>query len=61
MRLKYLGDTDVDIPELGMTVAPGEIVDVDDDIGRRMAESAVWQVTSRDKTSRAAASAAEEG
>lgn len=52
MRLKYVGPSTegVDVPELGVIVAQGEIVDVDDAIGKRMAESTDWQVTSRTKT-----------
>lgn len=48
MRLKYVGPYDaVDIPELGITVENGEIIEVDDVIGKRMAASTDWQVTSR--------------
>lgn len=50
MRLKYVGPYDaVDIPELGITVENGEIIEVDDAIGKRMAASTDWQVTSRKK------------
>jgi hypothetical protein len=51
VRLKYVGphEDGVDIPELGLTVGHGEIVDVDDAIGKRLATSADWQVTSRGK------------
>lgn len=51
MRLKYVGPhgDGVDIPELGVTVAHGEIVDVDDALGKRLAASTDWQVTSRAK------------
>jgi hypothetical protein len=50
MRLKYLGPFDaVEIPELGLTVERDEIIDVDDAIGKRLALSADWQVTSRKK------------
>lgn len=49
MRLKYVGPNTegVEIPSLGITVAHGEIIDVDDDVGKTMAETAEWQVTSR--------------
>lgn len=51
MRLKYVGahEDGVDIPELGITVEQGEIIEVDDAIGKRLAESSEWQVTSRIK------------
>lgn len=50
MRLKYVGGYEaVDIPELGITVENGEIIEVDDAIGKRMATSTDWQVTSRKK------------
>ena len=50
MRLKYVGvhTEGVEIPELGITVDHGEIIEVDDDIGKRLsADSTQWQVTSR--------------
>lgn len=51
MRLKYVGPfISVVIPEMGgQEVANGEIVDVEDDIGKRLAASTDWQVTSRKK------------
>lgn len=51
MRLKYKGphEDGVDIPELGRTVAHGEIIEVDDELGERLATSNDWQVTSRPK------------
>lgn len=51
MRLKYAGphEDGVDIPELGIHVDHGEIIDVDDDIGKRLAANTDWQVTSRPK------------
>jgi hypothetical protein len=50
VRVKYVGPYDaVDIPELGLVVEHGEIIDVDDAIGKRMAASTDWQVTSRKK------------
>lgn len=50
MRVKYVGPHDaVDIPELGITVENGEIIEVDDAVGKRMAASTDWQVTSRTK------------
>lgn len=51
MRIKYTGphEDGVHVPELGRDVAPGEIIDVPDDIGARMAESADWHVTTRGK------------
>lgn len=51
MRLKYVGPSTagVDVPELGLVVAHDEIVEVDDAVGKRLAESADWQVTSRKK------------
>lgn len=49
MRLKYIGPNTegVEIPSLGITVAHGEIIEVDDDVGKSMADTAEWQVTSR--------------
>lgn len=50
MRLKYVGvhEDGVEIPELGgLLVAKDEIIDVDDAIGKRLALSAEWQVTSK--------------
>jgi len=50
MRVKYIGPhtEGVEIPELGITVAHGEIIEVDDDIGKRLsADTTSWQVTSR--------------
>ena len=49
MRLKYTGPhTDgVEIPELGLTVGHGEIIEVDEATGKRLAASSDWQVTSR--------------
>ena len=50
MRVKYVGPYDaVDIPELGLVVEQGEIIEVDDAVGKRMAASTDWQVTSRAK------------
>jgi hypothetical protein len=50
MRVKYVGPYDaVEVPELGLTIEQGEIVEVDDAIGKRMAASPDWQVTSRKK------------
>lgn len=51
MRLKYQGphEDGVEIPELGITVAHGDIIDVDDAIGKRLATNPDWQVTSRTK------------
>lgn len=51
MRLKYVGPSEegVDIPELGITVGQGEIIEVDDGVGRRLEQSSDWQVTSRKK------------
>lgn len=50
MRVKYVGPYDaVDIPELGLVVEQGEIIEVDDAVGKRMAASTDWQVTSRKK------------
>lgn len=50
MRVKYVGPYDaVDVPELGLVVEQGEIIEVDDAIGKRMAASTDWQVTSRKK------------
>lgn len=49
MRLKYTGPhtEGVEIPELGIVVAQDEIIEVDDDIGKRLATNPDWQVTSR--------------
>ena len=49
MRLKYNGphENGVEIPELGITVEHGEIIEVDDAVGKRLAANADWQVTSR--------------
>ena len=51
MRLKYVGphEDGVDIPELGIVVGHGEIIEVDDAIGKRLSTSPDWQVTSRTK------------
>lgn len=51
MRLKYTGphEDGVEIPELGITVEHGEIIEVDDAVGKRLAANSDWQVTSRDK------------
>lgn len=51
MRIKYVGphQDGVEIPELGLVVEHGEIIDVDDAVGKRLAQSADWQVTSRKK------------
>jgi len=57
VRLKYQGvhQDGVDIPELASPDRPnghvdhGEIIEVDDTVGKRLAESADWQVTSRTK------------
>jgi hypothetical protein len=50
MRLKYVGPLTegVEIPELGgLIVAHEEIIDVDDAIGKRLALSPDWHVTSK--------------
>jgi hypothetical protein len=39
----------VDIPELGIHVDHGEIIEVDDEVGKRLATNPDWQVTSRKK------------
>lgn len=51
MRLKYVGphEDGVEIPELGVIVGHGEIIDVEDAVGKRLAASTDWQVTSRTK------------
>ena len=51
MRLKYVGPLTegVAIPELGLVVEHGEIIEVDEAVGKRLASSADWQVTSRTK------------
>lgn len=51
MRLKYTGphEDGVEIPELGITVEHGEIIEVDDAVGKRFAANPDWQVTSRTK------------
>lgn len=51
MRLKYQGphEDGVEIPELGLVVAHGDIIEVDEAMGKRLAASADWQVTSRPK------------
>jgi len=57
MRLKYVGphEDGVDIPELASGDRPtghvdhGEIIDVTDEIGKRLSASTDWQVTSRTK------------
>lgn len=48
MRVKSLYDQTVDVPGIGL-VEPGEIIDVDRTMGRSMAASAMWRVTSKDK------------
>lgn len=53
MRLRYNGvhEEGVEIPELDLVgdkaVKHGDIIEVADDIGKRLAQSADWQVTSR--------------
>jgi hypothetical protein len=50
MRLKWNGDQTLIIPEVGMDpVEPGAIVEVDDALGKRLAQNPDWQVTSRKK------------
>lgn len=55
MRLRYQGPhtEGVDIPELGRVgedaVKQGEIIEVDDEVGKRLSKSADWEVTSRTK------------
>lgn len=52
MRLKYVGvhQDGVEVPELGgRVVKHGEIIDVDDNVGKRLGASSEWQVTSRPK------------
>jgi hypothetical protein len=50
MRLKYVGVHEaVEIPELGLVVEAGEIIEVDDAIGKRLADRTDWQITSRKK------------
>ena len=51
MRLRYNGphEDGVDIPELGIHVDQGEIIEVDEEMGKRLAGSSDWQVTSRTK------------
>jgi hypothetical protein len=48
VRVKSLYDQAVDVPGIGI-VEPGEIIDVDSTMGKRMASSAMWRVTSRSK------------
>jgi len=48
MRVKSLYDQTVDVPGIGL-VEPGEIIDVDTTMGRSLAKSAMWKVTSKDK------------
>jgi len=58
MRLKYVGPNTegVEIPELERVgdnaVKHGEIIDVEDDIGKRLAATDDWQVTSRGGSSK---------
>lgn len=53
MRLKYVGthQDGVEIPELDLVgdsaVKNGDIIEVDDAIGKRLATSSEWQITSR--------------
>ena len=51
MRLKYTGphEDGVEIPELGLTVAQGVTIEVEDAVGKRLAANPDWQVTSRTK------------
>ena len=51
MRLKWMGDQAVVVPELGRDdpIEPGEIIEADTALGRRMAKSPMWKITSRDK------------
>lgn len=49
MKVKFVGDSPVEVPELGqgVVVDPGQTIDVPDDIGARMAESALWETSKR--------------
>lgn len=49
MRVKFVGDSAVEVPEVGLTVDPGQTIDVADDIGQRMVCSAMWQATTKTK------------
>lgn len=52
MRLKYVGvhQDGVEVPEIRPEpIEHGEIVEVDDALGKRLAASSEWQVTSRTK------------
>lgn len=61
MRIKWTGDQAVVVPEVGPEpVEPGDIIEVDGALGRRMAKSELWKVTSRDKAEVAEEAAEEE-
>lgn len=51
MKLRYVGPhtEGVEIPSLGMFVAHGESIEVDDEIGKTMAETEDWQPVGRAK------------
>lgn len=51
MKLRYVGPhtEGVEIPSLGITVAHGESIEVDDAIGKTMAETEEWQPVGRAK------------
>lgn len=49
MKLRYTGPhtEGVEIPELGLVVAHDETIEVDDAIGKRLAENPDWQAVGR--------------
>lgn len=51
MKVRYVGPhtEGVEIPSLGITVAQGEAIEVDDEVGKAMAETAEWQSVGRAK------------
>lgn len=56
MRVKSMYDQAVDVAGIGI-VEPGEIIEVDATLGKSLARSAMWRVTSRTKEEQAEADA----
>ncbi len=49
MKLKYTGTAPVDIPMLGVTVNPGDTIEVDDDQGAEMIAQGVFKAVQSTK------------
>jgi hypothetical protein len=60
-QIKYVGSAPaVDVPDLGLTVAQGEVIDVDDDRAAEMSTQDCWDAVTA-KAAKAAASTPSEG